>query len=316
VRGLFARDVRHDAPVKFWLSRPHLAGHPVQAAGSGDVTAHFLGTSSVLLSDGDTAVLTDGFVTRPGLARVAFGRIAPDPEVVRRAVERLGTPPIAAVVCVHSHYDHALDAPVWASLTGADLVGSESTANIGRGLGVPEANLRVVGDGDVLTCGGFELTFVESEHSPGDRYPGVVDAALVPPRRSREWRTGTVFAVFVKHRSGTVLVHASAGFRRGALHGRRADVVYLGVGTLGRQSSRYVEEYWDEVVRATGARRVVPVHWDDFFVSLDRPLRPLRRFADDLDVTMRRLSALAARDGVEVLLPVAWQPSDPFPRSA
>lgn len=298
--------------VRFWLSRPDLGRYPAQTAGTGAVTAWFLGTSSVLLSDGHTAVLTDGFVTRPGMARAAFGRIAPDERVVRGALERLGAPPIAAVVCVHSHYDHALDAPVWASLTGADLVGSESTANIGRGLGVPEPSLRVAGAGDVLGYGRFELTFVESEHSPGDRYPGVVDAPLVPPRRGREWRTGTVYAVFVAHPSGTVLVHASAGFRPGALHGMRADVVYLGVGTLGKQPARYVEEYWAEVVGATGAKRVVLVHWDDFFVSLEKPLRPLPYFADDLDVTMRRLSALAARDGVEVLFPLAWQPSDPF----
>ncbi|HEX8868363.1 MAG TPA: hypothetical protein VF821_22075, partial [Lentzea sp.] len=158
--------------MRLWLSRPDVGRYAAQAAGTGDVTAWFLGTSSVLLSDGETGVLTDGFVTRPGLARVAFGRIAPDPRVVRGAFERLGTPEIAAVVCVHSHYDHALDAPVWAELTGADLVGSQSTANIGRGLGVPERSLRVVGEGDVLTYGRFELTFVHTEHCPGDRFPG------------------------------------------------------------------------------------------------------------------------------------------------
>ncbi|SFR02103.1 L-ascorbate metabolism protein UlaG, beta-lactamase superfamily [Lentzea waywayandensis] len=302
--------------MKFWLSRPDLRRYSglVQRPRTTEtgVTAWFLGTSSVLLSDGRTAVLTDGFVTRPGLVRVAFGRIAPDRNLVRQAVERLGTPPIAAVVCVHSHYDHALDAPVWASLTGAELVGSESTANIGRGLGVPEQGLRVVGDGDVRTFGEFGLTFVESEHSPGDHYPGTVDAPLVPPRRSREWRTGSVYSVFVSHPRGTVLLHASAGFRPGALHGRHADVVYLGVGTLGKQPVEYVEAYWDEVVLATGARRVVLVHWDDFFRSLDEPLRPMSYLADDLDVTLSCLSALAERDDRELLLPVAWQPADPF----
>ncbi|GGU50344.1 MBL fold metallo-hydrolase [Lentzea flava] len=301
--------------MKFWLSRPDVRRLPAAFQAStaeAEVTARFLGTSSVLLSDGHTAVLSDGFVTRPGLARVALGRIAPDRRVVEQARRRLGTPPIAAVVCVHSHYDHALDAPVWASLTGAELVGSESTANVGRGLGVPERSLRVVGDGDTLSYGGFGLTFVESVHSPGDHYPGTVDAPLIPPRRSREWRTGAVYSVFVSHARGTVLLHASAGFRPGALHGRRADVVYLGVGTLGRQPLGYVEAYWDEVVRATGAHRVVLVHWDDFFVALDKPLRPLPYLADDLDLTVRRLSALARRDDVEVVLPVAWQPADPF----
>jgi L-ascorbate metabolism protein UlaG (beta-lactamase superfamily) len=281
--------------------------------GSG-VTAWFLGTGSVLLRDEDTAVLCDGFVTRPGLWRVLFGRIAPDRRVVDRAAERLGTPPIAAVVCTHSHYDHALDAPVWASATGADLVGSASTANIGRGLGLPESRLRVVAGGDSLAYGRFTLTFVESEHSPGDRFPGTVDSPLVPPRRSRAWRTGTVYSVLVAHPLGTVLLHVSAGFRRGALHGARADVVYLGVGTLGRRSPAYVGEYWDEVVRATGARRAVLVHWDDFFVSLDRPLRPLPYPVDDLGNALRRLAPLAARDGVELVLPEAWRPCDPFDR--
>jgi L-ascorbate metabolism protein UlaG (beta-lactamase superfamily) len=301
--------------MKFWLSRPDLRRLPAAfhaSTAEAGVTARFLGTSSVLLSDGHTAVLSDGFVTRPGLARVAFGRIAPDRRLVQRAHERLGTPPIAAVVCVHSHYDHALDAPVWASLTGAELVGSESTANIGRGLDVPERSLRVVGDGDTLAYGGFELTFVESEHSPGDHYPGVVDAPLVPPRRTWEWRTGAVYSVFVSHARGTVLLHASAGFRPGALHGRQADVVYLGVGTLGKQPRAYVEAYWDEVVRSTGAHRVVLVHWDDFFVSLDKPLRPLPYLADDLELTADRLAELGKRDDVEVLLPQAWQPADPF----
>lgn len=156
-----------------------------------------------------------------------------------------------------------------ADRSGAGRLGVP-TANVGRGLDVPEASLRVVGAGDVLAYGGFELTFVESEHGPGDRYPGTVDAALAPPRRSRAWRTGTVYSVFVSHRCGTLLV------------------------------------------RATGARRVVLVHWDDFFVSLDQSLRPMPYPADDLDATLRRLSTLSARDDVEVQLPVAWQPSDPF----
>ncbi|USX54396.1 MBL fold metallo-hydrolase [Lentzea sp. HUAS12] len=301
--------------MRFPLSRPDLERYATCSeapATSGGVIARFLGASSVLLSDGTTAVLTDGFVSRPGALRVAIGLITPDVRAVCEAHDRLGAPPIDAVVCVHSHYDHALDAPVWTGMTGADLVGSESTANIGRGLGVPEHRLRVVGDGDVLVYGAFRLSFVESEHSPGDRFPGTVDVPLVPPRRSGAWRTGTVYSVFVEHPAGTLLLHGSAGFRPGALHGRNADVVYLGVGMLSRRRPAFVEAYWDEVVRVTGARRVVPVHWDDFFAALNRPLRPLPRLVDDLDVTMGRLRVLAERDHVEVLLPAAWLPVDPF----
>ncbi|WP_222598122.1 MBL fold metallo-hydrolase [Lentzea tibetensis] len=298
--------------MKFPFSRPGLHANQQPVAAGAEVTAWFLGTSSLLLRDEHTAILSDGFVTRPGLLRTGLGKIAPDEAAVRGAFERLGAPDIAAVMCVHSHYDHALDAPVWAGLTGAELVGSESTANIGRGLGVPEERLRVVGDGDVVTYGGFELTFLESVHSHGDRYPGTVDAPLVPPARSGAWRTGTAYSILISHESGTVLLHASANYRPGMFRGRLADVVYLGVGMLGKQPAEFIESYWDEVVRATGARRVVLVHWDDFFTTLDKPLRPLPFLVDDLDRTMAHLVPLADADGVEVVLPVAWQPADPF----
>ena len=38
---------------------------PAEPAATG-LKAHFLGTSSVLLSDQNTSILSDGFVTRPG----------------------------------------------------------------------------------------------------------------------------------------------------------------------------------------------------------------------------------------------------------
>ena len=34
-------------------------------------------------------------------------------------------------------------------------------------------------------------------------------------------------------------------------------------------------DYWTETVRAVGARRVVLIHWDDFFRPLSKPLRAL-----------------------------------------
>ncbi|MEU7060290.1 MBL fold metallo-hydrolase [Streptomyces sp. NPDC046197] len=276
------------------------------------LTARFLGTSSLLLSDGDTTLLCDGFVTRPGLLRVVLGRIGPDRALVRDAIGRLEAHSLAAVFCAHTHYDHALDAPVWCLETGADLVGSESTANVGRGVGLPESSLRVVEGGDALTYGRFELTFLDSVHSPGDHYPGTVDQPLVPPAPARAWKTGTAFSVHVSHPRGSVLVHASANHRPGMLAGCQADVVYLGVGLLGKQSPEFVRTYWDEVVGASGARRVVLVHWDDFFTGLDRPLRPMRSFADRFDTAMDQLLPLARRDGAEVVLPIVWQPTDPL----
>ncbi|RMI42843.1 MBL fold metallo-hydrolase [Actinomadura harenae] len=292
--------------------RPYLAHKQPPAAPSDGVTAHFLGTSSVLLSDGETTLLCDGFVSRPGLLRVGLGKIAPSRALVRAAIDRLEARDLSAVFCAHSHYDHALDAPLWSLETGADLIGSESTANIGRGLAVPASSLRVVADGDTLAYGRFELTFLDSVHSPGDHFPGTVDEPLVPPARARAWQTGNAYSVLVAHPAGRILLHSSANHRPGMLAGHHADVVYLSIGALGGQSAEFAHRYWDEVVHTTRARRVVLTHWDDFFTGLDRPLRPMPRFADRIDTAIEALLPLARRDGVDVQLPVAWQPAAPL----
>ena len=104
----------------------------------------------------------------------------------------------------------------------------------------------------------------------------------------------------------------SAGFVADALAGQHAEVVYLGVGQLGLLPERYLVEYWTETVRAVGARRVVLIHWDDFFRPLHQPLRALPYAGDDLDVTMRIISRLADEDGVALHLPTLWQRADPW----
>jgi L-ascorbate metabolism protein UlaG (beta-lactamase superfamily) len=65
-------------------------------------------------------------------------------------------------------------------------------------------------------------------------------------------------------------------------------------------------------VRTVGARRVVLIHWDDFFRPLDVPLRALPYAADDLDASLRVLQRLADQDGVGLHLPTLWQPTDPW----
>lgn len=296
------------------LTRPALAGYtttpPADPAGVGGVLGTFFGTSSVLIRDAHTSLLVDGFFTRPGLLRTVLGRIAPDRRVITDSLARAGVDSVAAVICAHSHYDHALDAPVIAQRFGAVLLGSESTANIGRGYGLPEELLRPVGRDDVFEFGDFAVTLVPGKHSPGDVAPGVVDSPLVPPARVRAWKTGEAYSIFVRHPRVSVLVHASANHVPGRLAGHTADVVYLGIGTLGRQTDRFRDEYWNEVVLATGATTVIPVHWDDFSAPLTRPLRPLPYPVDDFGAAMDFLLARGARDRVRVLLPVLWREVD------
>ena len=132
--------------------------------------------------------------------------------------------------------------------------------------------------------------------------------------KTSAYRCGEAWSTLVHHRrtGRRLLIQGSAGFRAGALTGRQAEVAYLGVGQLGIQPQTYIKQYWDETVRAVGARRVVLIHWDDFFRPLTQPLRALPYAADDLDATMSVLTALAEHDRVALHLPTVWQPTDPW----
>lgn len=289
----------------------------VPAAGPG-LSVMFLGVSSLLVDDGRSAILTDGFFTRPSLARVALRRIAPDPATIDVCLRRAGITHLDAVLPVHSHFDHALDSAVVAERTGAVLVGGESTANIGRGHDLPADRVVVATPGEPLRLGAYDVTLVESHHCPPDRFPGTIDAPLRPPAKAGAYRCGEAWSILLAHDSGrTALVQGSAGYVEGALAARHADVVYLGIGQLGLLDDDYVTSYWRETVRTVGARRVVLTHWDDFFRPLpvsDRmpPLRALPYAGDDLDVTMRVLSRLAEEDGVALSFPTVWQREDPW----
>ena len=78
---------------------------------------------------------------------------------------------VAAVVVMHSHYDHAMDAPEVAKRTGAQLVGSQSTANIALGYGFPKDKLTVVGDSPNMHFGRFQITLLTSGHVPSRLAP-------------------------------------------------------------------------------------------------------------------------------------------------
>lgn len=300
-----------------WFHRPDLGRYrnlfqPAAAAHADDLRAVFLGVSTVLFRAGDSAVLTDGFFSRPGLARTLAGRIAPDHGLIIEALRRVGINSLDAVIPVHSHYDHALDTPAVAALTGATVVGSPSTANVARGYGLPAGQIRTASAGDVLRFGRFTITLLPAEHSPNPVARGIITRPVVPPARATAYRMGDCFSVLVESGGRSLLVNGSAGFVRGALGDHHADVVYLGIPTLGKQTEEFRDQLWREVVEATGARRVIPVHWDDFWRPLDQPLVPMRRFADDFDVTMRFLLDRCRRAGIDLVLPVAWRTTDPL----
>ena len=305
--------------MRLKLGRPDLADYAdyfdVPTARDGaPLTITWAGVTTLLIDDGESAVMTDGFFSRPSLADVGLRRLSSSSPRIDGSLAHIGVHRLEAVMPVHTHFDHAMDTAFVAERTGAKVVGGTSARQVGRGHGLPDDRLVVVTPGEPITLGAYDVTLIESEHCPPDRFPGVITEPIAPPVRASAYKCGEAWSTLVHHRpSGRrLLIVGSAGFVPGALAGQRADVVYLGVGQLGVQPEQYLLDYWAQAVRAVGARRVVLTHWDDFFRPLHKPLRALPYAGDDLDVTMRVLSRLARADGVALHLPTLWQRADPW----
>lgn len=238
-----------------------------ESRGKDGVEFRFLGNANILLRDESAAVLIDGFFSRPSSLSIAGGTIAPDLGAIDAALSRADIQSLDVVLPVHSHYDHAMDSPEVARRTGAMLLGSSSTANIGRGWELPESQIRVAASGLAYEFGNFKITLLESRHFvfPDLKLPedSEIREPLVPPVKAMDYREGGAYSVLIEHAdAGIFLVQGSAGFLPGALDDYDVDVLFLGIGGLASQTMSYQESYWQEVVLATGPDVVVPIHFD------------------------------------------------------
>jgi L-ascorbate metabolism protein UlaG (beta-lactamase superfamily) len=305
--------------MRLKLGRPDLRDYTryfdVPSASPGaPLTVTWAGVTTLLIDDGESALMTDGFFSRPPLLDVVFRPLSPSAPRIDGSLTHMSVDRLEAVLPVHTHFDHAMDSAVVAERTGARVVGGTSAAQIGRGHGLPEDRIVVVTPGEPITLGAYDVTQIEAEHCPPDRFPGGITEPVTPPVKVKAYKCGEAWSTIVHHRPSDrrLLIVGSAGFVRGALAGQRADVVYLGIGQLGLQPEHYLVDYWTETVRTVDARRVVLIHWDDFLRPLHKPLRALPYAGDDLDVSMRVLSRLAEVDGVALHLPTLWQRADPW----
>lgn len=311
--------------MRFKLGRPDLADHQhhfdlPEADRQSGLGVTFMGVSSLLVDDGTSALLTDGFFSRPSMGKVLLGKLEPDQRRIDAALERadVGGLDFVGVVPVHSHFDHVMDSAAVSERLECPLIGGDSTAQVGIGHGLRSDQIQVLESGQTIRLGAWTLTLIASEHCPPDRYPGTITQPVRPPVRVHAYRCGEAWSILLAHDSGrTMLIQGSAGFVPGALSGHSAEVAYLGVGQLGLMPRDYIEDYWDQTVGELGAEQVVLTHWDDFFgplptSSTDRPLRALPYAGDDLDVTMQIFRDRAARDDVGLSLPTLWRREDPW----
>ena len=266
------------------------------------VSMTFFGTTTWLLYDGETQLLLDAHLTRPSLLRAVFGKLKTNTAFVDEVLRRFPLERLQAIFVSHSHYDHVLDAAYIAQKTGADLYGTVSTKNVGLGGGLPEARLHLFEPEKPVSVGAFEITALPSIHSKptvlNNDLGVVIERPLSQPARMRDYSEGGSYDFYMRHGEKTLLVRPSCNYIEGSLKDVRADTLLLGIGNLAKEDEPFHEAFYRETVGYVRPKRVIPVHWDNFFRPLKAPLPYQTRLADNTAENMAWLKARLEADGI------------------
>lgn len=275
----------------------------------GKVRVTYLGTSSLLLDDGETQILTDGFFSRPSLWRVLFTKLSSNENEIKYVMLLAGIKNLKGIFVCHSHYDHSMDAPFIAKETNAKLYGSVSTLFVGKGGGVPEEQLVLFEPGKKIQIGKFKITVLNSKHSPPFKILGRTNAAdpnrpdltepLAQPAKAEEFIEGGAYDFLVEHGKHSLLIKGSTNYIEGAWKDLKAEVVFLGIAALAKQDSEFQNKYYEETIGSVKPKIVVPVHWDNFFKPLTEPLEANLSLGDDVSKAMEFMIQKTSEDKID-----------------
>ena len=265
---------------------------------SAHVSFTWLGTTGTYITDGTTAILIDPVVSRPSLWEILLSRpLTTDKEQVKAAIQKLEIKNVQAVLITHSHHDHAMDSPEFTKLTSSVLTGSNSTANIGRGGGLPEKQIRVVQYGDVISFGKFKVTFLKAIHSPivfnYQMFSGEIEKPLVQPAAAKDYKMGGSYSFLIEHPDGMIYFHPASRVGTDEIQ-KKADVLFQGIAS--RISD---QDIVDKIVTPVSPKILIPLHFDDFFSPVGDRLKTL--FGVNLPGFLAAMKTRAS--GVQTIVP-------------
>lgn len=301
-RGRTWQDAALVRPEDIAWSPDALASGGRHDAQARPVRVRWLGTAGFAIEHDGRTLLVDPYVTRASLARCLIAPLLPDARAIAMHVPRAD-----AIVLGHTHFDHALDAPLIARRTGAQVFGSRSAARLCRAQGVPADKVEDVQGEPGQTpvereVGPFRLRFVPSAHSGLvlGRVPfagEIVDCSDVP-MRAEAYKCGAVFGVEIRVAGRTLYHMGSAELVDASVDVRHVDLLLMCVA--GWNTGHDVPE---RVARRLDPGAVLLSHWDDFLRPLADRVRPLP--AMQLPRLVERLGRAAPGVRIGTVAPLA-----------
>jgi L-ascorbate metabolism protein UlaG (beta-lactamase superfamily) len=248
-------------------------GATTGSAQSEPINLKYFGTAGWEITDGPVKVLVD-----PYLSRVKLGTgpgVHPEDErtTIMRNEEYVSDTLLidslisdAGFILVHhSHFDHLADVPYIARITGAKVIGTETTCNILRGYGIPDDQLYPVRGGEDYQFDNFSVRVIPGIHSAlNDKHYLDSRTYTEPPRvplKVNEFIEGGSLMFLVRFANHRVLTMGSMNFIERELMGIETDILLAGVN----RSQFGLYKYNERLLKVTNYPKIIiPTHWDNF----------------------------------------------------
>jgi L-ascorbate metabolism protein UlaG (beta-lactamase superfamily) len=286
-------------------------------AGRAEIRLTHFGAAGWSIADGATTVLLDPYFSRVRFKNRPYG--APDAATVpgdRRPVVDYTEAPthdtgtvdryVARadfVLLSHSHFNHAMDMPHIARKTGATVIGTESTANIARASGVPDAQIVTAHGGEDFEFDRLSIKVIPSLHSAlsNKHYwsSGTVPRDVKTPLRLKDYIEGGMLAYMMRIGGWRVLLFGGMNYIEREVAGLRPDVALIAAA----KPRREIYDYTGRLLRALGQPRIViATHWDNQGLPFGAPQDEALAEADTF---VAEVKAVAPR--TRVVVPAHFQ---------
>lgn len=268
----------------------------------------YFGTTTLLFDDGKDQVFFDAHMTRPSLLKYIFGSAPTDRAVVDRQLSLCHVDRLRAIFVSHSHHDHVMDAPYIASQTGAVIYGSRSTLNVACGGDIPKEQRVQLEAGQTYEVGSYRIKVIPSIHSKptilNNDLGQTIDAPLRQPAKLRSYKEGGSYDFYVEAGGKKIMIRPSFNYIAGQMDGYQADVLFLGVAGLQKAAPEMERRFFEETIGKLHPQLVIPVHWDNFFSPLTKPVRGMPRLIEKTEVVFYKLARYCEEHGINCLVQI------------
>ncbi len=222
------------------------------------VSMRWLGNAGFEFHINSTYILIDPFLTRPKTHQVYYGRVVPDKASIKKHIACADH-----ILITHTHFDHSMDAPEIARLTGATVHGSINTCALMHAHGLSISQIHAVSTRETFQNETVRVSILNAAHPwiPGYT-PGKLSENLKFPLRLQDYRMDKCYSYLLDTGKLKILIWSSTDYKNAP----QADIL-----TCRAVSS---QNWYNKLLSQVNPRLVIPQHWDDFFQPLDRPTQP------------------------------------------